>query len=154
MHVIAGKAVAFYEAMQPAFHNYQAQVLANARALAEGLSERGLRLVSGGTDNHLMLVDVKASGITGKAAQERLSAVGITVNKNAIPFDREKPTVTSGVRLGTPQVTTRGLTEADMSELADIIAGVIKADSGFDLTAYQERVAKLTEMHPLPGLGR
>ncbi|PSR24140.1 MAG: serine hydroxymethyltransferase [Sulfobacillus acidophilus] len=152
MHVIAGKAVAFHEALQPAFRSYQAQVLANAQALASGLSERGLRLVSGGTDNHLMLVDVKASGITGKEAQDRLSAVGITVNKNAIPFDREKPTVTSGVRLGTPQVTTRGLNESDMDELADIIAGVIRADSGSDLQTYQQRVKKLTDMYPLPGV--
>lgn len=152
MHVIAGKAVAFYEAMQPAFRDYQSQVLANAAALARGLVDRGLRLVSGGTDNHLMLVDAKASGITGKQAQERLSQVGITVNKNTIPFDQEKPTVTSGVRLGTPQVTTRGLKESDMEELADIIAGVIQADSAQGLDGYARRVATLAEMHPLPGL--
>lgn len=154
MHVIAGKAVAFHEALQPSFRDYQQQVLANAERLATGLSSRGLRLVSGGTDNHLMLVDVKASGITGKEAQARLAEVGITVNKNTIPFDLEKPTVTSGVRLGTPQVTTRGLRGADMEELADIIARAIQAPHGGDLSPLAARVKALADSHPLPGLSR
>ncbi len=154
MHVIAGKAVAFHEALQPSFRDYQQQVLANAARLATGLSSRGLRLVSGGTDNHLMLVDVKASGITGKEAQARLAEVGITVNKNTIPFDLEKPTVTSGVRLGTPQVTTRGLRGADMEELADIIARAIQAPHGGDLSPLAARVKALADAHPLPGLSR
>ncbi len=153
MHVIAGKAVAFHEALQPSFREYQKEVLANAEHLAAGLTSRGLRLVSGGTDNHLMLVDVKASGITGKEAQARLAAVGITVNKNTIPFDPEKPMVTSGVRLGTPQVTTRGLRTGDMEELADIIAGAITAPQGADLTPLAARVGALADAHPLPGPG-
>lgn len=152
MHIIAGKAVAFYEAMQPAFYSYQSQVVANAQRLAQGLMGRGLRLVSGGTDNHLLLVDVMASGISGKEAQDRLALVGITVNKNTIPFDRQKPTVTSGVRLGTPQVTTRGLREEDMDELADIIAAVVKAPTNADLEGYGRRVEALARAHPLPGL--
>ncbi|MCY0899519.1 MAG: serine hydroxymethyltransferase [Firmicutes bacterium] len=152
MHAIAGKAVAFYEAMQPDFRRYQQQVLANAARLAQGLQERGLRLVSGGTDNHLMLVDVKASGITGREAQDRLARVGITVNKNAIPFDPEKPMVTSGIRIGTPQVTTRGLKLAEMDELADIIAGVVQAPASADLEPFARRVKALTEAFPLPGL--
>lgn len=152
MHVIAGKAVAFHEALQPEFRSYQQRVVDNASRLAEGLMSRGLRLVSGGTDNHLMLVDVKASGITGKEAQARLAEVGITVNKNTIPFDKEKPMVTSGVRLGTPQVTTRGLDATDMEELADIIAAVIQAPAGADLRSYAKRVTDMALAHPLPGL--
>lgn len=152
MHVIAGKAVAFHEALQPSFREYQKQVLANAEQLAAALTSRGLRLVSGGTDNHLMLVDVRASGITGKEAQARLAEVGITVNKNTIPFDPERPMVTSGVRLGTPQVTTRGLGTGDMEELADIIAGVIKAPQGADLAPLGTRVKALADAHPLPGV--
>ncbi len=152
MHAIAGKAVAFQEALSPAFRTYQEQVLANAKALARSLQDRGLRLVSGGTDNHLMLVDVKASGITGKEAQSRLADVGITVNKNTIPFDKEKPMVTSGIRIGTPQVTSRGLTESDMAEMADIIAGVVQADSRERFGDYASRVRDLARSHPLPGL--
>ncbi|MCY0877724.1 MAG: serine hydroxymethyltransferase [Firmicutes bacterium] len=152
MHAIAGKAVAFYEAMQPAFRQYQQQVVRNAARLAEGLQARGLRLVSGGTDTHLMLVDVKANGITGKEAQARLARVGITVNKNTIPFDPEKPMVTSGIRVGTPQVTTRGLGLNEMDELADIIAGVVKAPGDADLEPYARRVRALAEAFPLPGL--
>lgn len=152
MHVIAGKAVAFHEAMQPEFREYQSRVVANAERLAQGLTDRGLRLVSGGTDTHLMLVDAKASGITGKEAQERLAEAGITVNKNTIPFDTEKPMVTSGVRLGTPQVTTRGLDLNDMDELADIIAQAIQAPRDSDLSGLAARVQDLAASHPLPGL--
>ncbi len=152
MHVIAGKAVAFQEAQKPEFREYQKRVVDNAARLAQGLISRGIRLVSGGTDNHLMLVDVKASGITGKEAQQRLAAVGITVNKNTIPFDQEKPTVASGVRLGTPQVTTRGLDATDMEHLAEIIAAVIQAPSGADLSGYASQVSEMAAAHPLPGL--
>ncbi len=152
MHAIAGKAVAFHEAGQPAFRQYQERVIANAARLAAELQNRGLRLVSGGTDNHLMLIDVKSSGITGKEAQSRLASVGITVNKNTIPFDEEKPTVTSGIRIGTPQVTTRGLGLDAMNELADIIASVVKAPAGQDLSPYAGRVRQLTLAYPLPGL--
>lgn len=153
MHSIAGKAVAFHEAMQPSFKDYQMQVLRNARRLAAALTSRGLRLVSGGTDNHLLLIDVKASGITGNEAQERLAQVGITVNKNTIPFDREKPTVTSGIRIGTPQVTTRGLVESDMDELGHIIAGAIGSEAGQSLQDLAKRVQDLAGRHPLPGVG-
>lgn len=153
MNLIAGKAVAFGEALRPEFRRYQARVVENAKRLASGLAERGIRLVSGGTDNHLILIDVKASGITGKVAQDRLAGVGLTVNKNAIPFDREKPTVTSGIRIGTPQVTTRGLDVKDMDILAEVIAKVILASDQEDLSVYRRQVEQLAQDHPLPGLG-
>ena len=120
-HVIAAKAVCFYEALQPSFKEYQQQILNNASALAEALVANGFDIVSGGTDNHLMLVDLRKKGITGKRAEKRLEEVGITCNKNAIPFDPEKPFVTSGIRLGTPAATTRGMKEDDMRLIADII---------------------------------
>ncbi|KKM10805.1 serine hydroxymethyltransferase [Clostridiales bacterium PH28_bin88] len=121
MHVIAAKAVAFKEALGEEFRSYQQQVVENARALAAGLASYGFRLVSGGTDNHLMLVDVRGQGLTGREAEHLLDQVGITVNKNAIPFDPESPAVTSGIRIGTPAVTTRGLKEADMAHVAEAI---------------------------------
>jgi len=121
MHVIAAKAVAFKEALEPSFKEYQSQVLKNAKALAEALMERGYRLVSGGTDNHLMLVDLTSKGITGRDAEVALDKVGITVNKNGIPFDTRKPMITSGIRIGTPAVTTRGMKEADMKVIARLI---------------------------------
>ncbi len=121
MHVIAAKAVCLKEAMEPSFTDYQRAIRRNAAALADGLAKRGLRLVSGGTDNHLMLADVTPLGITGKIAQEALDEVGIVVNKNMIPFDKEKPMVTSGIRIGTPCVTTRGMTESDMQTIAGLI---------------------------------
>ncbi len=121
MHIIAAKAVAFEEALQPSFKKYQEQILKNAKALAEKLMEKGYRLVSGGTDNHLMLVDLTPKGITGNKAEIALDEVGITVNKNGIPFDKEKPTVTSGIRIGTPAITTRGMKEEDMAAVADLI---------------------------------
>lgn len=152
MHAIAGKAVAFHEALSEEFRHYQQRVVANAARLAEALQARGLRLVSGGTDTHLLLVDVKSSGITGKEAQARLAQVGITVNKNTIPFDQEKATVTSGIRLGTPQVTTRGLTGEDMEELGDVIAAVITAPSAERLSGYRDRISALAKAHPLVGL--
>lgn len=121
MHVIAAKAVAFKEALEPSFKEYQSQVLKNAKALAEALMERGYRLVSGGTDNHLMLVDLTSKGITGRDAEVALDKVGITVNKNGIPFDTRKPMITSGIRIGTPAVTTRGMKEVDMKVIARLI---------------------------------
>ncbi len=120
-HVIAAKAVCFYEALQPSFKTYQQQILNNAAALADALVEKGFDIVSGGTDNHLMLVDLRKKGITGKKAEKLLEEVGITCNKNAIPFDPEKPFVTSGIRLGTPAATSRGMKEEDMRQIADVI---------------------------------
>ena len=125
MHVIAAKAVALKEAMEPGFKAYQAQVLANAKALANGLQKRGFRIVSGGTDTHLMLVDVTSKGITGKEAEVALDEAGITVNKNAIPYDEKPPAVASGIRLGTPIVSTRGMREKEMDEIADAIDKVL-----------------------------
>lgn len=121
MHVIAGKAVCFGEALKPEFKEYQKQIIKNAKALAEELVKYGFNLVSGGTDNHLMLVDLRNKGITGKELETRLDDVGITVNKNAVPFDTEKPTITSGIRIGTPAVTTRGFKEEDMVKIAKLI---------------------------------
>lgn len=150
MHVIAAKAVAFHEALQPEFKTYQEQVLRNAQALASGLTAKGFRLVSGGTDNHLMLVDTRNVGLTGKVAERALDDIGITVNKNAIPFDPEKPFVTSGLRLGTPATTTRGFKEADYQEVADIIYWTLTHLN--DEKAMEEarsRVHMLTEKYPL-----
>lgn len=125
MHVIAAKAVAFKEALSPEFREYQRQIVANARALAEALIAQGFRLVSGGTDTHLMLVDVASKGLTGKVAEAALDKAGLTVNKNAIPFDTKPPTVTSGIRLGTPALTTRGMREPEMRKIAGLIAEVL-----------------------------
>jgi glycine hydroxymethyltransferase len=127
MHVIAAKAVAFAEAQRPEFGAYQRQIVANARALADGLLRRGFRLCSGGTDNHLMLIDLRGTEITGKAAEEGLDRAGITVNKNAIPFDPRPPFVTSGIRIGTPAVTTRGMREAEMEQIAELMHRAIEA---------------------------
>ncbi len=121
MHVIAAKAVAFGEALQPGFKEYQQQIVNNARVLAEALSERGFELISGGTDNHMILVDLRNKQVTGREAEQTLDEVGVTVNKNAIPFDPQPPLITSGVRIGTPAVTTRGLKETEMVEIAEII---------------------------------
>jgi len=121
MHVIAAKAVAFGEALQPGFKEYQQQIVKNAQVLAEALTERGFELISGGTDNHMVLVDLRNKQLTGKEAEKTLDEVGVTVNKNAIPFDPQPPLVTSGIRIGTPAVTTRGLKEAEMVEIAEII---------------------------------
>jgi glycine hydroxymethyltransferase len=127
MHVIAAKAVAFHLAAQPDFREYAAQIVRNANALASGLADEGFRIVSGGTDNHLMLVDLRPFGVTGKVAQEALDRSGITCNKNAIPNDPEKPFVTSGLRLGTASVTTAGMGEVEMTEIAGLIASVLRA---------------------------
>lgn len=150
MHIIAAKAVALGEALQPSFKKYAAQIVANAKAFAAALQERGITLVSGGTDNHLVLVDLRTLGITGKKAEAVLDHIGITTNKNAIPFDPEKPFVTSGIRMGTPAVTTRGFDEGDMREVADIIAETLKNEEDESvLSKSAERVKILTEKHPL-----
>jgi glycine hydroxymethyltransferase len=122
MHVIAAKAVAFKEALTPEFKSYQVQIVKNAKALADSLMARGFRLVSGGTDNHLMLVDLSATELTGKVAEEALDKAGITVNKNGIPFDTRSPFITSGIRIGTPAATTHGLKEQEMALVAGFIA--------------------------------
>ena len=150
MHVIAAKAVAFQEALSDGFRDYQAQIVKNARAMAEGLTGEGFRLVSGGTDNHLMLVDLTAQGISGKDAQEALDRAGITVNKNGIPFDTRGPKITSGIRIGTPALTTRGMKEADMKRIAGLIAEVLGhiEDEG-RIRAVRGEVASLCEKFPL-----
>jgi glycine hydroxymethyltransferase len=125
MHVIAAKAVAFKEALTPEFKQYQGQIVKNAQALAAGLMKRGFKLTSGGTDNHLMLVDLTETGLTGKVAEEALDRAGITVNKNGIPFDTRSPFITSGIRIGTPAATTHGLKEAEMEQVAGFIAAVL-----------------------------
>ncbi|KGI86461.1 MULTISPECIES: serine hydroxymethyltransferase [Exiguobacterium] len=150
MHVIAAKAVAFGEALQPEFKDYQAQVIKNAQVLAQGLEEEGLRIVSGGTDNHLLLVDLRGIDITGKAAEHALDAAGITVNKNTIPFDPASPFVTSGIRLGTAAMTTRGLKEDDMREVARLIGRVLtNHEDEAVLTEAHEAVRALTSKFPL-----
>ncbi|EPE62749.1 serine hydroxymethyltransferase [Exiguobacterium sp. S17] len=150
MHVIAAKAVAFGEALQPEFKDYQAQVIKNAQVLAQGLEEEGLRIVSGGTDNHLLLVDLRGIDITGKAAEHALDAAGITVNKNTIPFDPASPFVTSGIRLGTAAMTTRGLKEGDMREVARLIGRVLtNHEDEAVLADAHEDVRALTAKFPL-----
>ena len=150
MHVIAAKAVAFGEALQPEFKEYAEQVIKNAKVLAAELMAKGLTIVSGGTDTHVMLVDVRNTGLTGKEAEHLLDEIGITANKNTIPFDPASSFVTSGVRLGTPALTTRGLKEDDMKEIADIIATVLQNPE--DTAKHQDaakRVAALCEKYPL-----
>jgi glycine hydroxymethyltransferase len=150
MHVIAGKAVAFREALTPAWRAYQQQIVNNARALAEALMARGLRLVSGGTDTHLMLVDLSPRGMTGKDAQEALDRAWITVNKNTIPFETKSPMVTSGIRIGTPAVTTRGMKEAEMVEIARLIDRVLgKLGDAATEAAVRDDVQTLTARFPL-----
>lgn len=150
MHVIAAKAVAFGEALQPEFKDYAKQIKANARALAEVLIEEGVEIVSKGTDNHLLLLNVKSLGLTGKVAEHALDEVGITTNKNTIPYDTESPFVTSGVRIGTPAVTSRGFKEEDMKEVGAIIAAVLKNPEDEAVKAdAKDRVKVLTDKHPL-----
>ncbi len=150
MHVIAAKAVCFAEALTPGFTRYQQQVVANAKALAAGLMARGFTLVSGGTDNHLMLVDLRSKGLTGKVAEAALEKAHITVNKNAIPFDPEKPFVTSGIRLGSPAVTTRGMKEADMDVIAGLIARALEAPADdTHLAVVATEVERFTSDFPL-----
>lgn len=150
MHVIAAKAVAFTEALQPEFKTYQEQIVKNATTLAGRLSENGFRIVGGGTENHLMLVDVKSYGLTGKVAEEVLDEIGITCNKNMIPFDEEAPFVTSGLRLGTAAMTSRGFKEDEMKEVADLIAETLsKTKDEASLEGIREKVHALTGKHPL-----
>ena len=148
LHIIAAKAVSFKEALDPSFGDYQKQVVANAKALADGLIKRGLTIVSGGTDNHLLSVDVRNQGVTGKEAENRLDEVNVTCNKNTIPFDPASPFITSGIRLGTPAVTTRGMKEADMDVIAEIIAMAL-ADFEGNKEACKEMVATLLAKYPL-----
>jgi glycine hydroxymethyltransferase len=150
MHVIAAKAVCLKEAAEPAFKTYAQQIRKNASALAEGLTAGGLRLVTGGTDNHLVLVDLTPANITGKDCEKLLEEVGVTCNKNQIPFDPAPPLVTSGIRLGTPALTTRGLKEVEMTEIAEIITGAIKhRDDAAKLDEFKARSAKLCKQFPL-----
>lgn len=150
MHVIAAKAVAFSEALKPEFARYQRGIIINARALADALIGLGWRLVSGGTDNHLVLMDLRGTGITGRAAEEALDEVGITVNKNTVPFDPEKPMVTSGVRIGTPAVTTRGMKEPEMREIALLIDKTLRnMDSEEALDEVRKGVADVVSRFPL-----
>jgi glycine hydroxymethyltransferase len=150
MCINAAKAVCFKEAMEPAFNDYQRQTLANAQRLAASLSSHGFRLVSGGTDNHLMLVDVFSKGITGKAAEAALGKAGITVNKNAIPFDQNPPMVASGIRIGTPAITTRGMRETDMDQIGELIGRVLASpDDDRAIGMVRDEVERLCRKFPL-----
>ncbi len=150
MHVIAAKAVALKEALTPEFASYQRQIVANAKALAGGLAERGFRLVSGGTDNHLMLMDLRDSELTGKLAQETLERAGITANRNTVPFETRSPFVTSGVRIGTPAVTTRGMKEPEMEVVAGLIErGLAHVGDDDGLAAIAAEVRTLCERFPV-----
>ena len=148
MHTISAKAVCFGEALKPEFKEYQAQIAKNAQALAEQLIKEGLKLVSNGTDNHLMLVDLTDTGVTGKEAEKMLDEVGITVNKNAIPFDTKSPFITSGIRIGTPATTSRGFMEDDMVEVGKLIGLTIR-DFENSKDEIKSRVAALCDKHPL-----
>lgn len=153
MHIIAAKAVCFFEAMQPEFVDYQKLVLKNARTLASELQRSGMRIVSGGTDNHIILVDLSSQGISGKDAEEALGAAGISVNRNAIPFDPKPPKITSGIRLGTPAVTTRGFNTEEMKRVASLIVKVLSS-SGDESVRKQVRreVREMCQQFPIPGL--
>jgi len=145
MHAIAGKAVAFGEALQPEFRDYARKIVENCKCLAERLLEGGLDLVSGGTDNHLILVDLIGTDVTGKELEDSLEAVGVTCNKNMVPNDPEPPTVTSGIRLGTAAMTTRGMGEDEMREISDIIVATTRGET----QGLRDRVAALMEAYPL-----
>jgi len=150
MHVIAAKAVAFREAQSPDFRAYQEQVVRNARALADAMKGHGFEIVSGGTDNHLMLVDLTNKGVTGQEAESALDLAGITVNKNGIPFDEKPPTVTSGIRLGTPIVTTRGMKEPQMEEIASMISEVVSGVADLPmLSRVRDRARALALRFPV-----
>ena len=151
MHVIAGKAECFYEALKPEFKTYQEQVIKNIQAMSEVFIEKGVKLISNGTDNHLILVDVYNSfGVTGKEAEELLDKIHITVNKNTIPNEKLKATEASGIRIGSPAMTTRGLVEKDFREIADIIYNVLKnKDDKKNLKEKKQRVLELTKKYPI-----
>ena len=147
MHIIAAKAVCFKEAMTEEFTEYQKQIVKNAQALSQALSNKGFNLVSKGTDNHLILLDLRNKNITGKDAEHLLDQVGITVNKNTVPFDPQSPFVTSGIRIGTPAVTSRGFKEEDMKEVGSIISHIISNPE--DIEETSARVKILTDKYPL-----
>ena len=150
MHIVAAKAVAFKEALSPEFKNYQEQIIKNSKALAEGLAKKDFRIVAGGTDNHLFMVDLRKKNITGKDAAHILDTVQITVNKNLIPFDPASPMVTSGLRIGTPAVTTRGMKEKDMDAIALLIdEAITHKDDERNLTGVRAKVEQLTKKFPL-----
>ncbi len=150
VHVIAAKAVAFKEALMPEFGDYQKKVIINAKRLASELINHKFKIISGGTDNHLMLVDLRNMGVTGKEAEESLDKAGITVNKNSIPYDDKPPTITSGIRLGTPSVTTRGMSDTEMAEIAEIIETIILNINNQSIAAaMNKRVIALSEKHPI-----
>lgn len=154
MHVVAGKAVCFQEALQPAFKDYARQIVANARTLAETLLAGGVKLASGGTDNHLMLADVTTVGLSGKIAEQALDHAGITVNKNMIPYDQRKPLDPSGIRIGTAALTTRGMKEAEMKRVGQWILGVLKAaDHAPTLQRTRTEIAEFCKAFPVPGIG-
>jgi glycine hydroxymethyltransferase len=150
MHVIAGKAVCFKEALTPEFRTYQHQIVANANRMAQGIARAGFRLVSGGTDNHMMLVDVFSRGLTGKVAEAALGRAGITVNKNAIPFDQNPPMTASGIRIGTPSITTRGMRETEMDVIAGLITRALEApEDAATAAAVKAEVESLCRAFPL-----
>jgi len=154
MHIVAAKAVAFYEALQPGFTDYQRAVLDNALVLGSELQRLGLRLVSGGTDNHMVLVDLTSTGVTGRQVEEALQAAGIVVNRNTIPFDPHPPRITSGIRLGTPAVTTRGFGKDEMKHITALIARVIGNVSSQDVqNQVRQEVKQLSSRFPVPGFG-
>ena len=154
MHVIGGKAQCFYEALQPEFKTYQEQVLKNIKALAAVLTKNGFRIISGGTDNHLILVDTMSLGITGLDAETTLDKIHITCNKNTIPYDKESPKVTSGIRIGSPAMTTRGLKEKDFEKIGEIIVSALKDSSEENLNKLKEEVLKITKKYPLNVRGK
>lgn len=149
MHVIGAKAECFYEALQPSFKEYQQQVLKNIKVLSETLKENGFRIISNGTDNHLILVDVKSIGLTGKEAEEILDKINITCNKNTIPYDQESPMITSGIRIGSPAMTTRGLKEQEFKTIGEIITSALKNPEESNLKELKEKVLEITKKFPL-----
>jgi glycine hydroxymethyltransferase len=154
MHVISGKAVCFQEALQPSFKAYQQQIVKNAKALARTLLEAGGQLASGGTDNHLMLLDVRPFGATGKECEEALGKAGITVNKNMIPFDQRKALDPSGIRIGTAALTTRGMKEGELKKVGQWILTVLKSPEDTDVSArVREEIRQLCQSFPVPGIG-
>ena len=153
MHIIAAKAVCFHEALQPSFADYARQIVANAKTLADTLMGGGIRLASGGTDNHLMLCDMTAIDLTGKLAEEALDHAGITVNKNMIPFDKRKPLDPSGIRIGTAALTTRGMKEAEMKQVGGWILKALKAADNLDsLASIRQEIADFAQSYPVPGI--
>lgn len=154
MHVIGAKAQCFYEALQPEFKEYQSQVLKNIKALSNVLVEKGFRIISGGTDNHLILVDTMSMGITGLEAETTLDKINITCNKNTIPYDQESPKITSGIRIGSPAMTTRGLKEEEFKKIGEIIASALQDSSEENLKTLKEQILKITNKYPLNVRGK